>query len=243
VQQRRPARPAAPRRVVPAVWLSAQLLARPHSEASLVRRDAPMAASLHRVPERRPAAGSAPAWWQVPAAAWRQPVDAPAQVTASSSAMKAAVVARSVRPAASAPRVRLPAEEAVGVLDARVQPPGAASVLWGQPRAAEAEAHGAGMARPLGAALDAVTEPRRAAALPDVQVQRPGVAEQPARALAVPQPAAERPSAPPSWHLEGHLLPWLAPRQSVRSARATRRSRTASLSKQSWRAAGCEGLS
>lgn len=86
-------------------------------------------------------------------------------------------MAWSVLPAASAPRVRLPAEEAVGVLDARVQPPGAASVLSGQPRAAEAEAHGAGMARPLGAALDAVTEPRRAAALPGVQVQRLGVAE------------------------------------------------------------------
>ena len=128
-----------------------------------------------------------------------------------------------------------------------MQPPGVAmeaAVLSGQPR--EVEAHGAGMARPLGAAgeaLAAVTEPQRAAAgLPDVQVQRPGVAEQPARALAVPQPA-ERPLAPPSWHLEGHLLPWLAPRQSVRSARAMRRSRTASLSKQSWRAAGCEGLS
>jgi hypothetical protein len=43
-------------------------------------------------------------------------VDAAAQVTASPSAMKAAVVvAWSVRPAASAPQVRLPEEEAVAV--------------------------------------------------------------------------------------------------------------------------------
>jgi hypothetical protein len=97
-----------------------------------------------------------------------------------------------------------------------------------------------------GAALDAVAGPQRAeaAAEPDaVAVQRPGVAEEGLPDAEVRQPAAEHPSAVrPSWR-PGGLLPWLAPRRAVRSARAKRRSRAASPSRQSWRAAGCEGLS
>jgi len=155
--------------------------------------------------------------------------------------------------------VRLPAEEAAAgalvqppeaVLDARVQPSGAAEVsaLSGRPRVAEEEALGVGVAQlpeAAGVALDAVAEPQRVEAaegLPDVAVQRP-------EAAAVrqdeqgPRPA-ERPSAaPPCGHREGHPLPWLVRRQSVRSAHATLLSRTASPSKQSWRAAGCGGLS
>jgi hypothetical protein len=160
--------------------------------------------------------------------------------------------------------VRLPAEEAAAVsgasvrptaaaLDARVQPPGAAeevSALSGQPRVAEEEASGAAVARPpeaAGVALDAVAEPQRAEAaeeLPDVAVQRPEAAAEVRQDEQARQPAAERPSAaPPCGHREGHPLPWLVRRQSVRSAHATLLSRTASPSKQSWRAAGCGGLS
>jgi hypothetical protein len=81
----------AARRVVPAAW-SVQLSARPHSEASLVRRDAAVAPSCFRQVAGRPSAAlSEPAWWQVPAAAWRQPAGAAAaRVMASPSEMKAA---------------------------------------------------------------------------------------------------------------------------------------------------------
>jgi hypothetical protein len=156
--------------------------------------------------------------------------------------------------------VRLPAEEAAAgalvqppeaVLDARVQPSGAAEVsaLSGRPRVAEEEALGVGVAQlpeAAGVALDAVAEPQRVEAaegLPDV-AQRPEAAAEVRQDEQARQPAAERPSAaPPCGHREGHPLPWLVRRQSVRSAHATLLSRTASPSKQSWRAAGCGGLS
>ena len=167
------------------------------------------------------------------------------------------VAESSVRLVASAPQARLPAEEAS---DAKVQPQAAAEVLPGPLAQQRGEAEAVPSARqPVaaevapdervqppeasGVALVAVTEPQRAAAegLLDVRVQPPEVTEEPAPSAR--QPVAERPSAPPSSRLEGHPLPWLAPRQSVRSAHAMRRSRTASPSKQSWRAAGCEALS
>ena len=99
------------------------------------------------------------------------------------------MVAESVRPVASAPRVRLPAEEAAAGLDALVQPPAEASALSEQPPVAVAEASGAMVALPpeaAGVALDAVAEPQRAEAaegLLDVPVQRPGAAERRAGAL------------------------------------------------------------
>ena len=209
---------------------------------------------FHRVQGRPSAALLESAWWQVPAAAWRRPAGAAAQEMASPSGMKAAE--SSERPVASAPQARLPAEEAS---DAKAQPQEAAEVLPGPLAQQRGEAEAVPSARqPVaaevaldervqppeapGVALVAVTEPQQAVAgLPDAQVQPPGVAEEPAPSAR--QPVAERPSAPPSSRLEGHPLPWLAPRQSVRSAHAMRRSRTASPSKQSWRAAGCEGLS
>jgi hypothetical protein len=206
-------------------------------------------------------------WWS-PAAAWcQQPVEAAAaQVTASSSEMKAAVAAESVRPVASAPQARLPAEEAAAASGAKVQPQEAAEVLPGpsarQPVAAEAEsaplapqpgaaevALAAGVVLPpeaAGVALDAVAEPQQAGAeagLPDAEVPRPGVVERPAPVPSVRLLAVEHPSAPPWAYRPGQFLPWLAPRQSARSAHAMRRSRVASPSRQSWRAAGCEGLS
>jgi hypothetical protein len=61
-------------------------------------------------------------------------------------------------------------------------------------------------------ALDVVAEPQQAevaAALPDAEVPQPGVAEVPAPS--VQQPAAERPSALPSWR-PGGPRPWLARR-------------------------------
>jgi hypothetical protein len=212
-----------------------------------VHRHAAVAPScFHRVEGRPLAALLESAWWQVPAAAWRRPAGAAAQEMASPSGMKAAE--SSERPVASAPQARLPAEEAS---DAKVQPQEAAEVLPGPLAQQRGEAEVALDERVQppeapGVALVAVTEPQQAVAaegLPDVQVQPPGVAEEPAPSAR--QPVAERPSAAPpsSWRQEGHPLPWLAPRQSVRSAHAMRRSRTASPSKQSWRAAGCEGLS
>jgi hypothetical protein len=205
------------------------------------------------VEEERPSAAlSEPAWWQVPAAASRQPAGA-------------AAVESSVRPAASVPRARLPAEEAAVAWDAKVQPQEAAEVLpvpsaqqpvaaeearvvsaaEAQPReAAEAASDAEEARQPVaGVALDAAAEPQQAGAaavLLGVEVLRPGVAAEPGPS--VRQPAAHPSAAPPSWR-PGGLLPWLAPRRAVRSAHAMRRSRVASPSRQSWRAAGCEGLS
>jgi hypothetical protein len=66
----RPAQPEAARRVVPAVRLSVQLSERRHSEAASARRDAAVAPSWFRqAAERRSAALSESAWWQVPATA------------------------------------------------------------------------------------------------------------------------------------------------------------------------------
>jgi len=247
------ARQAAARRGARAA-LSVQLSGRPHSEALPARRDAAVVPSCFRRVEeaQRPAALSGPAWWQVPAAASHQPAGA-------------VVVESSVRPAASVPQVRLPAEEAAAVWGAKVQPQEAAEVLPGpsaqqpvaaeearvvsaaeaQPReAAEAASDAEEARQPVAAAgaLDVVAEPQRAgvaAAVPDAEVPQPGVAEVPAPS--VRQPAA-RPSAPPSWR-PGGPRPWLARRRLERSAQAMRRSRVASPSRQSWRAAGCEGLS
>jgi hypothetical protein len=107
-RRQRSARQAAARRVARAA-LSVQLSGRPHSEALPARRDAAVVPSCFRRVEeaQRPAALSGPAWWQVPAAASHQPAGA-------------VVVESSVRPAASVPQVRLPAEEAAVVWGAKV---------------------------------------------------------------------------------------------------------------------------
>jgi len=164
----------------------------------------------------------------------------------------AAAVESSVRPAASVPEVRLPAEEAVVVWGAKVQPQEAAEVLPGpsaqqpvaaeearvvsaaeaQPREAAEAASDAEEARqpvaPAGA-LDVVAEPQRGvvAAVPDAEVPQPGEAEVPAPSVRQP---AERPSVLPSWR-PGDPRPWLARRQVERSAHAMRRSRVASPSR------------
>jgi hypothetical protein len=249
------ARQAAARRVARAV-LSVQLSGRPHSEAWSVPPAAAVAPSCFRRAEeaQRPAALSGPAWWRVPAAASHQPAGA--------------VVESSVRPAASVPQVRLPAEEAAVVWGAKVQPQEAAEVLPGpsaqqpvaaeearvvsaaeaQPReAAEAASDAEEARQPVAAAgaLDAVAEPQQAvvAAEPDaVAAQLPGVAAEGLPDGEVPQQEAGHPSAPLSWR-PGGPRPWLARRQVERSAHAMRSSRVVSPSRQSWRAAGCEGLS
>lgn len=228
----------------------------------MARRGAAVAPSWFRQAEgRRLAAPLESAWWQgLPAAAWRQPAVAAAQVMASPSEMKAAAVAEAVRPVASAPQARLPAEGVAAASGVKVQPQEAAEAEPGAKvppqEAAEVEpaasaqqpgaaaASGAVEVLPpevAGVALDAVAEPQQAvvAAEPDaVAAQRPGVVAPSAR-----QPAAGHPSAArPSWRPGGHL-PWLAPRRAARTAHAMRRSRTASPSKRSWRAAGCEDLS
>jgi hypothetical protein len=179
---------------------------------------------------------------------------------ASPSEMKAAVgVVSSVRPVASAPQARLPVEEAAGASGAKVQPPGVAGAESApsarQPGAAEvaSDAEEAQPPEAAGVAWDAEAEPQQAvaAAEPDaVAAQLPGVAaeglpdaeaQQP---VARPDPSVRRPVAvPPSWRPEGHPRPWLAPRRAARSAHAMQRSRAASPSKRSWRAAGCEALS
>ena len=172
---------------------------------------------------------------------------------ASPSEMKAAAgVAQSVRPVASAPQARRPVEVAAAASGARVQPPGEAEAVSAASarRPVEAEvASDAEEAQPpeaAGVALDAVAEPQRAVAAgePDaVAAQLPEVAAEGLRDAEVRRPEAGHPSAPPSWRPEDHPLPWLAPLRAVRSAHAMRRSRAASPSEQSWRAAGCEGLS
>jgi len=156
---------------------------------------------------------------------------------------------------------RRSAEEAAAVPDAKVQPPGAAEVLPGpsarQPVAAQeagvvsdAEAQPQEVAEAVsgaaaglqpaaaGVARDAAAEPQQVEAAeerPDAEAQQPVVR---------PDPSVRRPvAAPPSWRPEDHPHPWLAPRRAARSAHAMQRSRAASPSKRSWRAAGCEALS
>jgi hypothetical protein len=263
---------AAPPRVVPAaLWSAWRQSERPHSEASSVRRDAAVAPSscFRRVEGLPSAALWEPAWWQEPAAAWRQPAGAAevqVMVMASPSEMKAAAVAASVRQVASARQALLPAEGEAAVSGAKVQPPGAAESesepLARQPGEAEVASDAEEAQPPEGAeavsGAAAELQPAVAAAEPDAvagqlpgvaaeglpdaeEVRRPGAAE--ARAPSARQPAGHPSAAPLSWRLEGRPLPWLAPRRAVRSAHAMRRSRTASPSRQSWRAAGCEGLS
>ena len=241
------------------------LWARPHSAVSLVGRYAAKAPSYFRLVAGRPLVVlSAPAWWQVPATAWRRPVVAAvARVRASPSGMKAAVVVESsVWPVASAPLAPLPVEGAAAVSDAKVPPQGVAGVLPVPSVRRPAEGAVAEVPVPLerppgvGAASDAGVRPPEAvsdavaelqpagaaAALRGAEAPQPEVVvERPARALLARQPA-ERPLALPSARPEG-FLPWLALRRAARSAHATRRSRTASPSRQSWRAEGCEGLS
>ena len=92
-----------------------------------------------------------------------------------------------MRPVASAPQARLPAEEAAAASDAKVQPPEVAEAESApsaqQPGAAEvaSDAEEAQPPEAAGVALDAVAEPQQAVAaegLLDVEVQRPGVAEE-----------------------------------------------------------------
>ena len=245
-QQFRRARPEAARRVVPVVRWSARLSGHPRSEVALARRAAAVAPScFRRAEEERPSAALLePAWWQAPAAAWRQPGEAAAaRAMVSPSEMRAAAVAeQSVRQVASAPQARLPAEEAAAASGAKVQPQGAAeaeSAPSVQQPGEAAAVSGVGVVLPpeaVGAALDAVAEPQQAVAAEvplDAEVLRPGVVEVEQPAPSVRQPAAGHPSAPPSWRLGGHPLPWLAPRRAVRSAHAMRRSRAASPSRQS----------
>jgi len=157
-----------------------------------------------------------------------------------------------VRPVASAPQARLPVEEAAAASGVKVQPPGAAeeesAASARQPGAAEvaSDAEEAQPPEAAGVARDAVVEPQQAvaAAEPDaVAAQLPGVAAEGLRDGWGQQPEAGHPSAPPSWRPEDHPHPWLAPRRAARSAHAMQRSRAASPSKRSWRAAGCEALS
>ena len=133
-----------------------------------MHRDAAVAPLSYQVPGPPSEVWSGPAWQSARAAAWRQPGEAvAAQAMVSPSGMTAAVVAELVRPVASAPRVRLPAEEAAAGLDALAQPPAEASALSEQPPVAAEEASGAMVALPpeaAGVALDAVAEPQRAEA-------------------------------------------------------------------------------
>jgi hypothetical protein len=180
--------------------------------------------------------------------------------------VKAAAVAESVRQAASAQQALLPAAEVAAVSGAKVQPPGAAvaesALSVRQPGAAEVPSGAEVGLLPEAAAV--VVSGAEAGLLPEAAAVVPGAAAEPQQAVAAvvllgaevlrpgaaaePAPSARRlaaghPSGVPSWRLEGPPLPWLAPRQAVRSARGMRRSRTASPSRRSWRAARCEGLS
>jgi hypothetical protein len=128
----------------------------------LLRRDAAVAPSscFRQVEGWRSAAQLESAWWQAPAAAWRQTVgSASEQVMASPSEMKAVVVAESVRQVASALQALLPAEEVAAESGAKVRPPEAA-VAESAPSvrqlgAAEAEAESVPSVRRPGAAEEA----------------------------------------------------------------------------------------
>jgi hypothetical protein len=177
------------------------------------------------------------AWARLPAGASGAKVQPPGAAVAE-------VSAPSVRPRVAvaevwAPSVRL--REVAGEAPApSVRRRGAAAEGLSVRPPAVAEEGPGGRGQLPGAALDAAAEPQPAVAaeeLPDAEVPQPAVPVPLARQL------AGRPSVPPSWRLGDRLLPWLAPRRSVRSAHTMRRSRVASPSKRSWRAAGCEGLS
>jgi hypothetical protein len=165
---------------------------------------------------------------------------------------EAAVSGAKVQPpgaAGSVPLARQPGEAEVASDAEEAQPPEEAEVASDAeeaqpPEEAEAVSGAAAELQQAVAEPDGVAGQLPAVAaegLPDAEVRRRGAAEAPAPSAR--QPAAGRPSAArPSWR-PGGLLPWLAPRRAVRSAHAMRRSRVASPSRQSWRAAGCEGLS
>jgi hypothetical protein len=247
------ARQAAARRVVPAV-LWAGLSERPQSEASPLRQAAGAHSCFRRVAVRLSAVQPGPAWWQGPAAASHRSARAAAPPSAKKAEAAVVVAESSARWVALAPR---PAEAAAGVSGAKVRPLAAAGALPGlsaqQPGAEEvlaaraqprevAEVSGAEVQPPEAAgaaALDAAAELQRVAvALLDAEARRPEAV----LAVRVLRPAG-RPSALPSWRREGRYLPWPAPRRAARSAHAMRKSRTASPSRRSLRAAGCEGLS
>ena len=247
-------RQAAARRVVPAV-LWAWLSERPHSAASPVRQAAAAHSCFRRVAVRLSAV-QGPAWWQGPAAASHRSARAAAPPSAKKAEAAVVVAESSARWVALAPR---PAEAAAGVSGAKVRPLAAAGALPGlsaqQPGAEEvlaaraqprevAEVSGAEVQPPEAAgaaALDAAAELQRVAvALLDAEVRRPEA--QVLWVARVLRPAGH-PSALPSWRREGRYLPWPAPRRAARSAHAMRKSRTASPSRRSLRAAGCEGLS
>jgi hypothetical protein len=98
---------------------------------------------------------------------------------------------------------------------------------------------GAAVVRPrvaAGAERDAVAEP-----LPAVGAAEPSDAEAQRRVVRR-DAAAPRPARLPSSPREARP-PWLAPRRAAQVAHAKRRWPTVLPSRQSWQAAGCEGLS
>lgn len=169
----------------------------------------------------------------------------------------AAAGAEAAQPVASARQGLLPAEEVAAASGAKAQPWAAVEVLP-VPSVRQPEAGVAELAVPVqppeaAVAGSGVAEPRRAevaAARPDAAgrqrgeeaVARPDVeALQPAaeaRAPSVLPPAVAHPSAAVGLPWPCHR-PWLAPRQAERTAHAMRRPRTASPSRQLWRAAKC----
>jgi hypothetical protein len=214
----------------------------------------------------KPSVPVRPALRQVPVVAWLRPAVAAAQETAGPSAMKAAevtVMAEVARQVAWARRGLLLVEVAAVASGAQAQPRAAAEewpVPSARPPGVAEVVSGARGRRPEAAMAerDAAVQPQAvvAAVEPDVEAERPPVevaearldAEEPLPAEGRQAPSARLPAAgcraPPSVLLStcraGQILPSPAPRQAGRSAHALRKSRTASPSKQWWRAAGCE---
>jgi hypothetical protein len=173
----------------------------------------------------------------------------------------AAGVAEAAQPVASARQGLPPAEEVAAVSGAKVRPRAAAEVLpvpsVRPPGVAEAVESAVPVQPPEAAVpgLDAAEQrPAEAAAVqPDGEAARLPAAVQ--RGVGEPQPeeaqrarvpsVRQRAAAPPfaAAGLASCRLPWLAPRQAVRSAHAMRRSRVVSPSRRSWRAARCEAWS
>lgn len=251
----------------PAAWQVSRrgAAARPCFRQAEARSEQPLAVVSATVVSARVLSG--PAWSWAPAVARRQPVEAAvAQARASPSEMKvAAVGAEAAQPVASARQGLLPAEEEVAASGAKARPRAAAEVLPApsvrQPGVAgEAESAvpvqppGAAVAGPgvvlpqeaeVAARLDVAVGrlPEEAAvALPDVAALQPAAEARRARAPSVLPPAVAHPSAaaglPVGLPWPCHR-PWLAPRQAERTAHAMRRPRTASPSRQLWRAAKC----